>query len=57
MLQVRIAEVNEVEGIFSTLMCDVAELRRLFIQANALNLVNLDEQGVNVILVGHCSYG
>lgn len=57
MLQVRIAEVNETEGIFSTLMCDVAELRRLFIQANALNLVNLDEQGVNVILVGHCSYG
>ena len=57
MLQVRIAEVNEAEGIFSTLMGDVAEPRRLFIQANALNLVNLDEQGVNVILVGHCSYG
>ena len=57
MLQVRIAEANEAEGIFSTLMGDVAEPRRLFIQANALNLVNLDEQGVNVILVGHCSYG
>ena len=57
MLQVRIAEANEAEGIFSTLMGDVAEPRRLFIQANALNLVNLDEQGVNVIPVGHSSYG
>ena len=57
MLQVRTAEANEAEGIFSTLMGDVAEPRRLFIQANALNLVNLDEQGVNVIPVGHSSYG
>ncbi|CAN7948290.1 unnamed protein product [Ixodes pacificus] len=42
LLQVRVAEVDEAEGIFSTLMGDVVEPRRLFIQANALNVVNLD---------------
>ncbi|EER22231.1 DNA gyrase subunit B, partial [Rickettsia endosymbiont of Ixodes scapularis] len=42
LLQVRVVEVDEAEGIFSTLMGDVVEPRRLFIQANALNVVNLD---------------
>ncbi|HJD57676.1 MAG TPA: DNA topoisomerase (ATP-hydrolyzing) subunit B [Rickettsia endosymbiont of Ceroptres masudai] len=42
LLQVRVAEVDEAESIFSTLMGDVVEPRRLFIQANALNVVNLD---------------
>ncbi|AFE49382.1 DNA topoisomerase (ATP-hydrolyzing) subunit B [Rickettsia prowazekii] len=42
LLQVRVAEVDEAEGIFSTLMGDVVEPRRLFIQANALNVMNLD---------------
>ncbi|AFB21957.1 DNA topoisomerase (ATP-hydrolyzing) subunit B [Rickettsia rickettsii] len=42
LLQVRVAEIDEAEGIFSTLMGDVVEPRRLFIQANALNVVNLD---------------
>ncbi|WP_341792571.1 DNA topoisomerase (ATP-hydrolyzing) subunit B [Rickettsia endosymbiont of Gonocerus acuteangulatus] len=42
LLQVRVAEVDEAEGIFSTLMGDVVEPRRQFIQSNALNVVNLD---------------
>ncbi|AAU04036.1 DNA topoisomerase (ATP-hydrolyzing) subunit B [Rickettsia typhi] len=42
LLQVRVSEVDEAEGIFSTLMGDVVEPRRLFIQANALNVMNLD---------------
>ena len=57
MLQVGVAEVDEAEGIFSTLIGDIVEPPRLFIQAHALNLVNLDEQGVNIISVEHCSYG
>lgn len=42
LLQVKVAEVDEAEIIFSTLMGDVVEPRRLFIQENALNVVNLD---------------
>ncbi|HJD56345.1 MAG TPA: DNA topoisomerase (ATP-hydrolyzing) subunit B [Rickettsia endosymbiont of Pyrocoelia pectoralis] len=42
LLQVKIAEADEAEIIFSTLMGDVVEPRRLFIQENALNVVNLD---------------
>ncbi|WP_341794253.1 DNA topoisomerase (ATP-hydrolyzing) subunit B [Rickettsia endosymbiont of Rhinocyllus conicus] len=42
LLQVRVAEIDEAEGIFSTLMGDVVEPRRQFIQSNALNVVNLD---------------
>ncbi|MGX6960650.1 MAG: DNA topoisomerase (ATP-hydrolyzing) subunit B [Rickettsia endosymbiont of Pentastiridius leporinus] len=42
LLQVKIAEDDEAEIIFSTLMGDVVEPRRLFIQENALNVVNLD---------------
>ena len=42
LLQVRVAEIDEAEGIFSTLMGDVVEPRRLFIQANALNVVHVD---------------
>ena len=42
LMQVRVAEIDEAEGIFSTLMGDVVEPRRQFIQSNALNVVNLD---------------
>ncbi|HJD63387.1 MAG TPA: DNA topoisomerase (ATP-hydrolyzing) subunit B [Rickettsia endosymbiont of Degeeriella rufa] len=42
LMQVRVAEVDEAEGIFSTLMGDIVEPRRQFIQSNALNVVNLD---------------
>ncbi len=42
LLQVRVSHVDEAEEVFSTLMGDVVEPRREFIQANALNVVNLD---------------
>jgi len=42
LLQVRVKEGDEAEAVFSTLMGDVVEPRRDFIQANALNVVNLD---------------
>ncbi|MBX6323007.1 MAG: DNA topoisomerase (ATP-hydrolyzing) subunit B [Rhodospirillaceae bacterium] len=42
LLQVRIDHVDEAESIFSTLMGDVVEPRRDFIQANALAVANLD---------------
>ncbi len=42
LLQVRVNHADEAEEIFSTLMGDVVEPRREFIQANALNVVNLD---------------
>lgn len=42
LLQVRVAAIDEAEVIFSTLMGDVVESRRQFIQSNALNVVNLD---------------
>jgi len=39
---VRVSHVDEAEEIFSTLMGDVVEPRRDFIQTNALNVANLD---------------
>lgn len=42
LLQVRVAAIDEAEVIFSTLMGDVVESRRQFIQSNALNVINLD---------------
>ena len=42
LLQVKITHNDEAEQVFSTLMGDVVEPRRDFIQENALNVVNLD---------------
>lgn len=42
LLQVKLDHIEEAEEIFSTLMGDVVEPRREFIQANALKVVNLD---------------
>jgi DNA gyrase subunit B len=42
LLQVRIAHVEDADGIFATLMGEVVEPRRDFIQENALKVVNLD---------------
>ena len=42
LLQVKITHFDEAEQVFSTLMGDVVEPRREFIQENALNVVNLD---------------
>ena len=42
LLQVRVDHADEAEEIFSTLMGDVVEPRREFIQANALKVANLD---------------
>jgi DNA gyrase subunit B len=42
LLQVKIKEVDEADDIFVKLMGDVVEPRREFIQANALNVANLD---------------
>jgi DNA gyrase subunit B len=42
LLQVRINHRDEAEEVFSTLMGDVVEPRRDFIQTNALKVVNLD---------------
>ena len=42
LLQVKLTHLEEAEEIFSTLMGDVVEPRREFIQANALKVVNLD---------------
>jgi DNA gyrase subunit B len=42
LLQVRVNHVDEAEETFSTLMGDLVEPRRDFIQANALNVANLD---------------
>jgi DNA gyrase subunit B len=42
LLQVRINHADSAEETFSTLMGDVVEPRREFIQANALNVSNLD---------------
>jgi DNA gyrase subunit B len=41
-LQVKVGELDEADEIFSRLMGDVVEPRREFIQANALQVVNLD---------------
>jgi DNA gyrase subunit B len=42
LLQVRISHADEAEEVFSTLMGDVVEPRRDFIQQNALKVANLD---------------
>ncbi len=42
LLQVRINHVDEAEEVFSTLMGDIVEPRRDFIQENALKVANLD---------------
>jgi len=42
LLQVKVSHADEAEEIFSTLMGDVVEPRREFIQTNALNVANLD---------------
>ena len=42
LLQVKVSHVEEAEEVFSTLMGDVVEPRREFIQQNALKVANLD---------------
>ncbi len=42
LLQVKINHSEDADGIFSTLMGDIVEPRREFIQENALKVVNLD---------------
>ena len=42
LLQVKIDHMDEADEVFSTLMGDVVEPRKEFIQDNALNVVNLD---------------
>ena len=42
LLQVRVNHIDEAEEVFSTLMGDVVEPRRDFIQQNALKVANLD---------------
>ena len=42
LLQVKIDHLEEADEVFSTLMGDVVEPRKEFIQENALNVVNLD---------------
>jgi DNA gyrase subunit B len=42
LLQVKVSHGDEADGVFTTLMGDVVEPRREFIQSNALNVSNLD---------------
>ncbi len=42
LLQVKVAQADEASTVFETLMGDIVEPRREFIQTNALNVVNLD---------------
>jgi len=42
LLQVKVSHADEAEEVFSTLMGDLVEPRRDFIQNNALNVANLD---------------
>jgi len=42
LLQVRVSQLDDAEEVFSTLMGDIVEPRREFIQNNALKVANLD---------------
>ena len=42
LLQVRVNQAEDASGLFETLMGDVVEPRRNFIQQNALEVANLD---------------
>ncbi len=42
LLQVKVSHSEEADGVFSTLMGDIVEPRRDFIQDNALKVANLD---------------
>lgn len=42
LLQVKAEYLDEADQVFATLMGDVVEPRKEFIQENALNVVNLD---------------
>ena len=42
LLQVKIEHLDEADQTFATLMGDVVEPRKEFIQDNALNVINLD---------------
>ena len=42
LLQVKVNHVDEASEVFSTLMGDLVEPRRDFIQSNALSVENLD---------------
>jgi DNA gyrase subunit B len=42
LLQVKVTHVDDADEVFTTLMGDLVEPRREFIQSNALNVANLD---------------
>jgi DNA gyrase subunit B len=42
LLQVKVAQLDDADEVFTTLMGDLVEPRREFIQSNALNVANLD---------------
>ena len=42
LMQVKVSDATKADAVFSTLMGDVVEPRRDFIETNALNVVNLD---------------